>query len=98
MSVFPNDYTKEEFKHFLKEKEADETIIQKFETLPETVTYNGKDYTISIRATLFKIGEGFYNYWTNYKSDDDELLFQKKAFTDIVDAIDYLITGVGNLN
>ena len=96
MGAFPSDYTREEFKHFLNEKEVGEAIIQKFETLPETVTYNGKEFTMAIRVTFFSIGEGFYNYWLNYKSDDS-ILFDKKVFTNAEKAIDYLITGVGNL-
>ncbi|MFW6247337.1 MAG: hypothetical protein ACOC22_04170 [bacterium] len=96
MGVFPNDYTREEFKHFLTQHDVDEIVIQKFETLPEKVTYNNKEYVMSIRATHFTIGDGFYNYWSNYVGEAG-ILFEKRVFTDAEEAIDYLITGVGNL-
>lgn len=96
MGVYPNDYTQEEFKHFLIENEIDDLITKNFEALPETITYNGKEFTMTIRATFFSIGEGFYNYWFNYELDG-EMLFEKKIFTDVEEGVEYLINGVGNL-
>jgi len=58
--------------------------------------YNDKEYLMSIRATHFTIGDGFYNFWSNYISNTD-VLFDRKVFTDVEEAIDYLITRVGNL-
>jgi len=97
MGAFPSDYTREEFKHFLNEKEFKDVIIQKFETLPEKITYKGKEFTMAIHVVFFSIGDGFYNFWLNY-SNEDELLFNKKVYTDVEKSIDYLITGYGNLN
>jgi hypothetical protein len=96
MGAYPKDYTRDEFKHFLNENEFSELIIQKFETLPETVKYNGKDFTLKINVVFFSIGDGFHNFWMNYVCDN-ELLFEKKVFTNAEESIDYLITGVGNL-
>jgi hypothetical protein len=91
MGVYPKGYNKEEFIVFLQENNANETIINKFKILPETVKHNNHIYKINIVSTFISVGM-FNNFELNYYSEDQiEFLFSYKIFTKVEESINNIL-------
>lgn len=91
MKGYPNSYTKSQFLEFLKKNRVSETIIEKYNTLPELINRNGSNYKLNIVATWYDGGTVNYNFELNYYSEDlIEFLFPYQIFPDIEQSIDTL--------
>lgn len=91
MGVYPKRFTKEEFLVFLKKNHVNNSIIDKFLSLPETVKRRGSIFKLDINITWYSTGNTFYNFELNYYSEElVEYLFSSKVFNDIEVSINYL--------
>lgn len=88
-----SQYSKVEFlEKFLKKYNVNNTIIGKFEKLPEKIVINGHIFDIYINATFFSVGDSSYEFELNYYSEElVEYLFSSKVFGDIEVSINYLL-------
>jgi len=92
MGVYPSGYSKERFIEFLQKNHVNETIIEKFKIIPESVKKNSYIYKLNIICTFFSVCETFYNFEMNYYSEDQiEYLFSFKVFCNVEDSINNII-------
>lgn len=99
MGVFPKAYNKKQFKEFLQSNNVKDSIIEKFNTLPENIKHNDSDYKLNIIATWFSVGSTFYNFELNYYSEETiEFLFSYKIFTDVEVSINNLLCELYKIN
>lgn len=97
MGVFPIAYSKESFICFLQKNHVNETTIEKFKILPESVKKNNHLYQINILCTWYNTGDTHYNFELNYYSEDQiEYLFPFKVLTNVEDSINNLICDLVN--
>ncbi|MFW6219899.1 MAG: hypothetical protein ACOC33_03585 [bacterium] len=91
MTAYPNTYNKKTFINFLENNNVSDIIINKFKNLPETLTKNDNEYTLSINTIWDDDGKTKYNFEINYYSEEKiEFLFPYKIFTDPEKSIDFL--------
>jgi hypothetical protein len=74
-----------------------ETIINKFNELPEKIERNKDKYELYINSTWYNVGNTFYSFELNYYSEElIEYLFNSKVFNDIELSINNLICELKN--
>jgi hypothetical protein len=95
--IYPKKYSKEEFRKFLEKNNVSETIINKFNELPEKIERNKDKYELYINSTWYNVGNTFYSFELNYYSEElIEYLFNSKVFNDIELSINNLICELKN--
>jgi hypothetical protein len=99
MGVYPSKYNKEEFREFLEKNNVKDSIIDKFNSLPEKIKHNDCEYDLNIAVTWFSIGNTFYNFELNYYSKEKiEFLFSYKIFNDVEVSINNLLCELYRIN
>jgi hypothetical protein len=98
MSVYPNQYSREDFlEKFLKKNNVSDSIISKFVELPEKVITDENIYELNINVNWYKIDNTFYDFELNYYCEElVEYLFNSKVFNDIEISINYLLCELMN--
>lgn len=92
MTAHPKKYDKESFNDFLKKRNVSETIINKFNELPELIERSGNTYKLDINVTWYNIGNTHYGFELNYYCEElIEYLFTLKVFPDIEVSINNLL-------
>jgi len=92
MSIYPKQYTRENFFSFLLKNNVSETIINKFVNLPEAVLRDENKFDLFINVTWYSAGDTYYNFELNYYSEElIEFLFNSKVFNDVEISINYLL-------
>jgi len=98
MGVYPKKYSKEEFLNFLEKNNINDTIINKFIELPETIERSGSIFKLDINSTWYNIGNTYYFELNYYSEELVEYLFNSKVFGDVELSINYLICQLINKN
>ena len=92
MGVYPKEYGKNDFIMFLHKNNVSNKVIEKFNELPETITYKNSEYKLNINSTWYSAGQTHYNFEFNYYSVNlVEYRFSPKVFNDIEKSINYLL-------
>lgn len=92
MGVYPTLYDKKKFKLFLIKNNVNDVIIDKFDSLPEKIKHNKKNYDLYINLIWYSVGDTFYNFELNYYCDDCmEFLFNSKVFMDVGISVDNML-------
>ena len=92
MSIFPTEYSREQFIDFLKKNHENEIIIEKFKIIPENIKKNNYIYRLYIVSTLYNTDDIHYDFELNYYSEEQiEFLFSFKVFINVEDSINNLI-------
>lgn len=97
MEIIPKEYNKETFIAFLRKNNVSDSIIEKFELLPEKLMRRNKEFKIYMSSTWYDTGNTHYNFELNYYSEDlVEFLFSSKIFTDVEKSINFLLCNLIN--
>jgi len=92
MGFYPTTYTKSEFKKYITDAQVKETVIQKFDNLPETITKDGFVYAIYICVIFYSVGTMYSSYEINYYSEEKaEFLFPVKTYLILNQSINNII-------
>ncbi len=98
MGAYPSKKSREEVLESLKYNNVDQSVIDDFNSLPETVESNGIVYNLSLVSTFFSVSPMWTNFEYNYyNSPNLKTLFKYKAFTNVGDCINHLKEEIKNL-
>jgi hypothetical protein len=99
MTAFPVKYSKEDFIKFLLKNNVNDSIINKFNELPESIKKNGDVYDLYINSIWYSDGNTHYEFEINYYSEElIEYLFSSKVFKDVEQSINYILCELKNAN
>jgi hypothetical protein len=99
MKTFPKKYDKKEFNKFLIKYNVSDTVINKFEELPEKIERSGNTYKLDINVIWYNVGITHYAFEINYYSEElIEYLFPLKVYGDIELSINNMLCEIAGIN
>lgn len=99
MTAYPKKYTKEEFIKFLLRINVNDSILDKFMELPETIKRNGDTYNLYINSIWYSDGNTHYEFEINYYSEElIEYFFSSKVFNDVELSINNMLCEIKSAN
>ena len=98
MGAYPTKRTREEVLESLKFNNVEQSVIDEFNGLPETIVSDGVEYKLNLVSTFFSVSPMWTNYEYNYYNNVTfKTLFKYKCFTNVGDCINYLKESIENL-